>query len=187
SRGCVAHQAVRRRGYRRGCREKLGTLICRCCSKNRVFFARSRFAPQSGDGNPSDEKAWPARNCAIGPGLMGEASLDGIEVTAGATAGDQQTSVSRSSTPSPDSSSEDQSAEAMQNDETRQGLVWRLGGVIKTLRPHQWVKNAFVLAPVVFAREIFDPALLTRAASAFGVFCLLAGAVYTMNDVVDVK
>ncbi len=67
------------------------------------------------------------------------------------------------------------------------GLLWRVGGVIKTVRPHQWVKNLFVLAPVVFAREIFDTALLTRAASAFGVFCLLAGAVYTMNDLVDIE
>lgn len=67
------------------------------------------------------------------------------------------------------------------------GFMWRLSGVLRTIRPHQWVKNAFVLAPVVFAREIFDPALLTRAGSAFGVFCLLAGAVYTMNDLVDVE
>ena len=65
-------------------------------------------------------------------------------------------------------------------------LGWRLGGVVRTLRPHQWVKNVFVLAPVVFAREIFEPVLLSRAASAFGVFCLLAGAVYAMNDVADV-
>lgn len=65
-------------------------------------------------------------------------------------------------------------------------LVWRLGGVIKTVRPHQWVKNVFVLAPVVFAKEIFDTLLLSRAALAFLVFCLLAGAIYTINDVVDV-
>lgn len=65
-------------------------------------------------------------------------------------------------------------------------LGWRLVGVIRTLRPHQWVKNVFVLAPVVFAKEIFAPELLTRAASAFAVFCLLAGAVYTMNDIADV-
>lgn len=65
-------------------------------------------------------------------------------------------------------------------------LSWRLLGVIRTLRPHQWVKNVFVLAPVVFAKEIFAPELLTRAASAFAVFCLLAGAVYAMNDVADV-
>jgi 4-hydroxybenzoate polyprenyltransferase len=65
-------------------------------------------------------------------------------------------------------------------------LGWRLLGVIKTVRPHQWVKNVFVLAPVVFAKEIFSPSLLLRAASAFAVFCLLAGAVYAMNDIADV-
>jgi 4-hydroxybenzoate polyprenyltransferase len=48
------------------------------------------------------------------------------------------------------------------------------------------VKNVFVLAPVVFAKEIFDQLLLERATAAFFVFCLLAGAVYTMNDLADV-
>lgn len=66
-------------------------------------------------------------------------------------------------------------------------LGWRLAGLILTLRPHQWVKNVFVLAPVVFAKEIFAPTLLTRAATAFVVFCLLAGAVYAMNDVADIS
>ena len=65
--------------------------------------------------------------------------------------------------------------------------LWRLGGMVKTVRPHQWVKNVFVLAPVVFAKEIFDPLLLTRAAGAFLVFCFLAGAVYTINDLADVE
>jgi 4-hydroxybenzoate polyprenyltransferase len=49
------------------------------------------------------------------------------------------------------------------------------------------VKNVFVLAPVVFAKEIFDPQLLKRSAGAFFVFCLLAGAVYTINDLADIK
>ncbi|HEY3236849.1 MAG TPA: decaprenyl-phosphate phosphoribosyltransferase [Polyangiaceae bacterium] len=65
-------------------------------------------------------------------------------------------------------------------------LVWRLGGAVRTVRPHQWVKNVFVLAPIVFAKEIYDPLLLSRAARAFVVFCLLAGAVYTINDIADV-
>lgn len=64
--------------------------------------------------------------------------------------------------------------------------IWRVRGLIRTIRPHQWVKNIFVLAPVVFATKLFDPVLLTNAGAAFLVFCLLAGAVYTINDLADV-
>jgi hypothetical protein len=71
-------------------------------------------------------------------------------------------------------------------DEKGEGLLWRIGGVVRTVRPHQWVKNVFVLAPVVFAKEIFDATLLRNATAAFFVFCLLAGAVYAMNDLADI-
>jgi decaprenyl-phosphate phosphoribosyltransferase len=64
---------------------------------------------------------------------------------------------------------------------------WRIGGLVKTVRPHQWVKNVFVLAPVFFAKDLFDPRLFVRTAGAFGVFCLLAGAVYTVNDIADAE
>lgn len=63
--------------------------------------------------------------------------------------------------------------------------LWRIRGMIRTVRPHQWVKNLFVLAPVVFAKHLTDPALIKSAFGAFGTFCLLAGAVYTINDLVD--
>jgi len=66
----------------------------------------------------------------------------------------------------------------------RGGLV---GGLIKTIRPHQWVKNLFVLAPIVFAKNVFHPDLLVRALTAVAVFCVLSGAVYTLNDIVDVE
>lgn len=78
-------------------------------------------------------------------------------------------------------------AEPMGDDETRASLVWRIRGLIRTIRPHQWVKNVFVLAPVVFATKVFDARLLTNAGIAFFVFCLLAGAVYTINDLADVE
>ncbi|HEX9296550.1 MAG TPA: UbiA prenyltransferase family protein, partial [Polyangiaceae bacterium] len=58
-------------------------------------------------------------------------------------------------------------------------------GIVRTMRPHQWVKNVFVLAPVVFAKDLFVWNLLLRAGGAFLVFCFLAAAVYTINDVVD--
>jgi decaprenyl-phosphate phosphoribosyltransferase len=72
--------------------------------------------------------------------------------------------------------------------DAREGsLLWRVGGMVREVRPSQWVKNVFVLAPLVFAKHLTHPSVLLSAAGAFGVFCLLAGAVYTMNDLVDVE
>jgi 4-hydroxybenzoate polyprenyltransferase len=69
-------------------------------------------------------------------------------------------------------------------------------GLIKTIRPHQWVKNLFVMAPMFFHKDVFlttpaGPALnlavTGRALLGTAVFSLLAGAVYTINDLVDVE
>lgn len=61
-----------------------------------------------------------------------------------------------------------------------------LSGLLRTMRPHQWVKNLVVLAPLVFARELFDVHSALRAAAGFALFCVLAGTVYVLNDLVDV-
>jgi len=58
--------------------------------------------------------------------------------------------------------------------------------LLRTLRPHQWVKNGFVVAPLVFARQLEDPSYAIRSAIAFAAFCALSGAVYAFNDVRDV-
>lgn len=58
--------------------------------------------------------------------------------------------------------------------------------LIRTLRPRQWIKNVFVLAPLVFARHLEDPAYVLRAFAAVLAFCALSGAVYAFNDVRDV-
>ncbi len=59
--------------------------------------------------------------------------------------------------------------------------------LIRTVRPHQWVKNIFVAAPLVFARHLTERSYLVREAIAVLAFCLLSGAVYTFNDVRDVE
>lgn len=53
------------------------------------------------------------------------------------------------------------------------------------LRPAQWSKNVFVLAPLVFAQRIQDAESVSRAAGAFVIFCLLSSAVYLVNDMAD--
>jgi decaprenyl-phosphate phosphoribosyltransferase len=60
-------------------------------------------------------------------------------------------------------------------------------GLVRTLRPHQWVKNVFVAAPLVFARKLEEPSFVLREALAVLAFCLLSGAVYAFNDVRDVE
>jgi len=55
----------------------------------------------------------------------------------------------------------------------------------KSARPHQWVKNLFVAAPLVFARLSSEPQALARTGVAVVAFCLLSSAVYYLNDLVD--
>lgn len=62
-----------------------------------------------------------------------------------------------------------------------------LGGIIKTMRPHQWVKNLFVVAPLIFAKGLGDTSMMLRSAAAFGLFSLAASTIYLLNDVADVE
>ncbi|MFH0918914.1 MAG: decaprenyl-phosphate phosphoribosyltransferase [Fibrobacterota bacterium] len=57
--------------------------------------------------------------------------------------------------------------------------------VLKSLRLDQWLKNAFVLAPLVFARHLFEPRLLLTAIAYTFAFCLASSAVYLINDIFD--
>ena len=57
--------------------------------------------------------------------------------------------------------------------------------LLRALRPSQWVKNLFVLAPAVFAHQLLDAAAVARVLLAFAVFCAAASAVYLFNDLHD--
>ena len=51
-----------------------------------------------------------------------------------------------------------------------------LKAYIKLCRPHQYLKNAFVLVGLLFGGE-GDPTLIFRAGVAFVAFCAIASAV----------
>ncbi len=57
--------------------------------------------------------------------------------------------------------------------------------LVASMRPDHWVKNLFVLAPLLFSRKLTDPAAVAQTAIAFLTFCLVASAVYLFNDVLD--
>ncbi|TDQ04992.1 decaprenyl-phosphate phosphoribosyltransferase [Labedaea rhizosphaerae] len=62
-----------------------------------------------------------------------------------------------------------------------------LFGLIRTARPRQWVKNVLVLAAPFTANLIHHGDVLLKCGIAFVSFCLIASAVYLVNDAIDVE
>lgn len=57
--------------------------------------------------------------------------------------------------------------------------------LFRLLRPHQWIKNSFVLAGLIFARQWHNIPLLKNAVFIAICFCLLSSAIYIFNDLCD--
>ena len=53
------------------------------------------------------------------------------------------------------------------------------------MRIRQWTKNAFVLAAVVFDRQLGNQPAVLKSLAGFILFCLLSSSVYLINDVLD--
>ncbi|MCC6709510.1 MAG: decaprenyl-phosphate phosphoribosyltransferase [Gammaproteobacteria bacterium] len=61
-----------------------------------------------------------------------------------------------------------------------------MGAIFALLRPREWTKNIFVLAPLVFAGAFSHDTALYHAGLAFLLFCVAASAVYIVNDIHDI-
>lgn len=59
--------------------------------------------------------------------------------------------------------------------------------LLKTMRPRQWTKNVFVLAALVFDRQLTRPIPLAHSLLGFVLFCLISSCVYILNDILDVE
>ncbi len=58
--------------------------------------------------------------------------------------------------------------------------------VLKLMRPHQWLKNGFVLVGPFFAQAWGDAAILSAVLLSVVAFCFMASAVYVVNDLSDI-
>ncbi len=58
---------------------------------------------------------------------------------------------------------------------------------LELLRPSQWIKNALVLAPLLFGGRLFEIGPLVASLVAFVAFCCAASAGYVWNDLRDVE
>ncbi len=68
-----------------------------------------------------------------------------------------------------------------------QFLFTNIYGLLRTLRPRQWIKNGFVYMALLFDQKLFDWPLLLRTTFAFILFCMISSTVYIINDLADLE
>jgi 4-hydroxybenzoate polyprenyltransferase/phosphoserine phosphatase len=61
----------------------------------------------------------------------------------------------------------------------------RFRALLRSLRPHQWAKNALVFVPIILSGRIGDTAALSATFLAFLALGCVASATYVVNDILD--
>lgn len=59
--------------------------------------------------------------------------------------------------------------------------------MLKLIRPHQWLKNVFVMIPMFFGGSLLDVSDVIASLVTFLAFSLIASSVYCFNDIIDVE
>ncbi len=62
-----------------------------------------------------------------------------------------------------------------------------LWGLIKAVRPRQWIKNFAIFAAVIFSGTLLDHTNQLKTLQAFLLFCAFSSATYLLNDVFDLR
>lgn len=75
----------------------------------------------------------------------------------------------------------------MQNTKIRPKFLAKLYGLLIILRPKQWIKNGFVLAPLIFTGKFLNSADISQALLAVIFFCIASSAAYIINDIYDIN
>jgi 4-hydroxybenzoate polyprenyltransferase len=58
---------------------------------------------------------------------------------------------------------------------------------LRAMRPAEWIKNGFVLAPLIFSGRFDEAGTAARAVAITAAFCAVASAGYLLNDLLDVE
>jgi len=66
-------------------------------------------------------------------------------------------------------------------------MIPNLLSFMELLRIRQWVKNAFILFPLIFSGQLYKVEAMKGSLLAFVGFCFLASSLYILNDFLDRK
>lgn len=75
----------------------------------------------------------------------------------------------------------------MNNTLTTFGVTARFIGLLRLIRPKQWIKNGFVFAPLIFSGELLNPSAVSHTLLAAFFFCVASSATYIVNDLRDIE
>lgn len=64
-------------------------------------------------------------------------------------------------------------------------IIIMLFAIIKSMRPRQWPKNVFMLAALIFDRQLTNIPAVIKTIEGIILFCLLSSCVYIINDIAD--
>lgn len=62
-----------------------------------------------------------------------------------------------------------------------------MNNILKLIRPHQWLKNAFVLMPTFFGGSLLNPEDIRASLLTFLAYSFVASSVYCFNDINDIE
>lgn len=62
-----------------------------------------------------------------------------------------------------------------------------MNNILKLIRPHQWLKNVFVLIPMFFGGSLLDPEDIRASLLTFLAYSFVASSVYCFNDINDIE
>lgn len=65
--------------------------------------------------------------------------------------------------------------------------TFKIFSYLTLLRPKQWIKNAFILAPLLFTGQFFVASEAAKAVIATILFCVASSSSYIVNDIHDLK
>jgi 4-hydroxybenzoate polyprenyltransferase len=66
-------------------------------------------------------------------------------------------------------------------------LYGNVYGLLRTLRPRQWIKNGLVFMALLFDQKLTNWPLLLETTAAFILFCMVSSTVYIINDLADIE
>lgn len=75
----------------------------------------------------------------------------------------------------------------MQDTIINRSALAQMQGLLRLMRPKHWVKNSFVLAPLVFTGAFLKADAVGHAVLAMLLFCVASSATYIVNDMHDVE